>query len=135
MPNNDLEYYSVIFQQQFGQWHYVLQHDRGTLNHAINNAQTTAAWYSLVHYLTYQLDDEWALGVRGEWFKDQSGFRYGYGESGLYDVTVGVNWKPKAWLLVRPELRYDWADGAVAPFDSGRQFNQVLLGVDAVIQF
>ena len=135
MPNNDLEYYSAIFQQQFGKWLYVLQHDRGTLNHAANNGQSTAAWYSIVNYLTYQLNDNLGLGVRGEWFRDQSGFRYGYGESSLYDVTAGINWKPKSWLLIRPEARYDWAIGSIAPFDSGHQFSQVLLGMDAVVQF
>ncbi len=135
MPNNDLEYYSVIFQQQFGKWHYVIQHDRGTVNHAVNNNQTTAVWYSVVNYLTYQLNDVWGLGVRGEWFRDQSGFRYNSGEASYYDVTAGLNWKPKVWLLVRPEVRYDWAQAQTAPFDAGRQFNQVVMGIDAVVQF
>ena len=135
MPNNDLEYYSVIFQQQMGKWHYVLQHDRGTVNHAVNNNQSTAAWYSVVNYLTYQLDDVWGLGVRGEWFRDQNGFRYNNGEAGYYAITGGVNWKPKAWLLVRPEVRYDWAQAQSAPYDAGKQFNQVVMGLDAVVQF
>jgi hypothetical protein len=135
MPANDLEYYSVIFQQQLGKWHYVLQHDRGTINHAINNNQDTAVWYSVAQYLTYQLDDVWGLGLRGEWFRDQSGFRYNNGEANYYDVTAGVNYKPKSWLLVRPELRYDWAQAQTAPFDSGHQSNQVVLGIDAVVQF
>ncbi len=135
MPANDLEYYSVIFQQQLGKWHYVLQHDRGTINHAINNNQDTAVWYSVAQYLTYQLDDVWGLGLRGEWFRDQSGFRYNNGEANYYDVTAGVNYKPKNWLLIRPELRYDWAQAQTAPFDSGHQSNQVVLGIDAVVQF
>lgn len=135
MPANDLEYYSVIFQQQLGKWHYVLQHDRGTINHAVNNNQDTAVWYSVAQYLTYQLDDVWGLGLRGEWFRDQSGFRYSGGEANYYDVTAGVNYKPKSWLLIRPELRYDWAQAQTAPYDAGRQFNQFVMGIDAVIQF
>jgi hypothetical protein len=135
MPANDLEYYSVIFQQQLGKWHYVLQHDRGTVNHAINNNQDTAAWYSIVHYLTYQMSDEWGYGLRGEWFRDQNGFRYGNGEASYFDVTAGVNYKPKSWLLVRPEIRYDWSQGQTAPYDLGHQFNQLVMGIDAVVQF
>ena len=135
MPNDDLEYYSAIFQQQLGKLHYVLQHDRGTINHAINNNQNTAEWYSVVQYLTYQLDDVWGLGVRGEWFRDQNGFRYGNGEASYYDMSAGVNWKPKNWLVVRPELRYDWAQAQVAVFDVGRRTNQFILGIDAIIQF
>ena len=71
-PSN-LVYYSAIFQQTLGKWHYVFQHDRGTQDHAANNQ--TAVWYSVVHYLTYQFNDIFGLGVRSEWFRDQNGFR------------------------------------------------------------
>jgi hypothetical protein len=50
-------------------------------------------------------------------------------------MTAGVNWKPKSWLMIRPELRYDWSEAQIAPFDVGQRTDQVLLGVDAVIQF
>jgi len=50
-------------------------------------------------------------------------------------MTAGVNWKPNSWLMVRPELRYDWSEAQIAPFDGGQRTDQVLLGVDAVIQF
>ncbi len=133
MPGNDLEYYSLVFQQTFGAWRYVLEHDRGTINHAVNDQ--TAIWYSVVNYLTYQLDEAWSMGMRGEWFRDQSGFRYGNGEASYYDVTAGLNWKPKAWLLVRPEVRYDWSQAQSAPYDAGKQFNQVIIGLDTVLQF
>lgn len=133
MPGSDVEYYSAILQQQFGDFHYVLQHDRGTLNHAVNGQ--TAVWYSVVQYLTWQLDDVWGLGLRGEWFRDQNGFRYGNGEASYYDLTAGLNWKPLPWLVVRPECRYDWAQAQTAPYDQGRRFNQVVMGLDAVVQF
>ena len=61
-----------------------------------------------MQYLTYQFDDVWGLGIRNEWFRDQNGFRYGNGATSYYDMTVGLNWKPKPWLVVRPEARYDW---------------------------
>ena len=133
-PSNQV-YYSAIFQQTLGKWHYVLQHDRGTQDHAVNNQTQTAAWYSVVQYLTYQFDDVWGLGARGEWFRDQNGFRYGNGAASYYDVTVGLNWKPKSWLLVRPEARYDWNQGQIAAYDVGRRFDQIVLGIDAVVQF
>jgi len=131
--SSNLVYYSAIFQQNLGNWRYVLQHDRGTQDHAINNQ--TASWYSVVNYLTYQATDQWGIGVRGEWFRDQSGFRYNAGEAGYYDVTAGINWKPKNWLLVRPEIRYDWSQAQLAPYNNGQRFNQWLLGIDAVVQF
>ena len=131
-PSN-LVYYSAIFQQTLGKWHYVLQHDRGTQDHAANSQ--TAVWYSVVQYLTYQFDDVWGLGIRNEWFRDQNGFRYGNGATSYYDMTVGLNWKPKPWLVVRPEARYDWNQGQMATYDDGRRFDQIVLGVDAVVQF
>lgn len=131
--SSNLVYCSAIFQQTFGKWHYVLQHDRGTQDHAVQNQ--TAVWYSIVHYLAYQLSDVWGLGVCGEWFRDQNGFRYPYGEASYYDVTAGVNWKPKNWLVVRPEVRYDWSQAQSAPYDAGHQFNQVVLGIDAIVHF
>ncbi|TRX00890.1 outer membrane beta-barrel protein [Candidatus Methylobacter oryzae] len=42
------------------------------------------------------------------WFRDQNGFRYRREDAGYYDVSVGLNWKPKFWLIVRSETRYDW---------------------------
>jgi Putative beta-barrel porin-2, OmpL-like. bbp2 len=130
---SNLVYYSAIFQQTLGKWRYVLQHDRGTQEHAVNNQ--TAAWYSIVQYLTYQLNDQWGAGLRGEWFRDQNGFRYANGEAGYYNITAGLNWKPKTWLMLRPEARYDWSAAQTAPYDAARRFDQVVLGVDAVIQF
>lgn len=130
---SNLVYYSAIFQQAVGKWQYVLQHDRGTQDHVLNNQ--TAAWYSVVQYLTYPVTDTLGVGLRGEWFRDQSGVRYGNGAASYYALTAGLNWKPKSWLIVRPEARYDWSQALIAPYDVGRRFDQVVLGVDAVIQF
>lgn len=27
-----------------------------------------------------------------------------------YGITAGFNWKPFAWITLRPNLRYDWSD-------------------------
>jgi hypothetical protein len=132
--NSQLLYYSAIVQQDLGKWHFVLQHDRGTQQNAIAQGQN-AEWYSIVQYLTYQATDTWGLGVRGEWFRDQNGFRYSAGEASYYDVTAGLNWKPQSWLMIRPEVRYDWSQAQTAPFDGGQRTNQFLLGIDGVIQF
>ncbi len=132
--SSQLVYYSAILQQDLGKWHYVLQHDRGTQQNAIAQGQN-AQWYSIVQYLTYQAADTWGVGVRGEWFRDQNGFRYSAGEASYYEVTLGLNWKPKTWLMIRPEVRYDWSQAQVAPFDGGQRPDQFLLGIDGVIQF
>jgi hypothetical protein len=37
--------------------------------------------------------------------------------------------------MVRPEVRYDWSHAQLAAFDGGQRTDQVLLGIDAVVQF
>ena len=132
--SSELMYYTAILQQNLGKWHFVLQHDRGTQQNAIAQGQN-AEWYSIVQYLTYQATNSWGLGLRGEWFRDNNGFRYSNGPACYYDMTAGLNWKPKSWLMIRPEVRYDWSQAQVAPFDGGQRAAQLLLGLDAVIQF
>ncbi|MEQ1638043.1 MAG: outer membrane beta-barrel protein [Methylococcales bacterium] len=129
---SDLLYYSAIFQQDFGKLHYVLQNDRGTQQNALVQRQN-AEWYSIVQYLTYQATDTLGLGVRGEWFRDDDGFRYSAGAANYYAITTGLNWKPKSWLMIRPELGYDWSHAQTAAFDAGQRTDQILLGIDAQI--
>jgi hypothetical protein len=132
--NSELVYYSAIIQQNLGKWHYVLQHDRGTQQNAIPQGQT-ADWYSIVQYFTYDIVDQLGVGLRGEWFRDDDGIRYSAGAANYYALTAGLNWKPKSWLMLRPEVRYDWSQAQAAPFDAGQRNSQFLLGIDAVIQF
>ncbi|WP_245549410.1 MULTISPECIES: porin [Methylomicrobium] len=131
--SSELVYYSAILQQDLGPWRYVLQHDGGSQRHAVQGQD--AEWYSIVQYLSYQVAETWGVGIRGEWFRDDDGARYAAGAANYYALTAGVNWKPKDWLMIRPEFRYDWSEAQTAPFDGGRQADQVLLNVDAVIQF
>lgn len=113
-------YLSAVLQHQItARLHYVLQHDHGWQANAFGAGTKTAHWYSIVQYFTYDIDDKLGAGLRGEWFRDQNGVRYSAGEAGYYEVTLGLNWKPLKWLMVRPELRYDWADSAIHAYDAG----------------
>lgn len=131
--SSELMYYSAILQQNLGKWRYVLQHDLGTQDHAVMGKN--AEWYSVVQYLTYDLDNKLSVGLRWEWFRDQDGFRYSAGEAGYYETTAGLNWKPCRWLTVRPEIRYDWADSTSPAFNMGTKNSQFLAGTDFIIQF
>ncbi|MGR8930166.1 MAG: porin [Gammaproteobacteria bacterium] len=132
--SSELVYYTACMQQTLGKWKYVLQHDRGAQQNALGPEQN-AEWYSVVHYLTYQAGDSWGVGLRGEWFKDQHGIRYSAGTADYFAVTAGLNWRTTNWLTIRPEARYDWANAKIAPFAGGKRNDQVVLGVDAVVQF
>ena len=64
----------------------------------------------------------------------------GLGAAGdYYNCTAGINWRPHANILLRPELRMDWYDGnALAgglPFDGGQEDQQLSGGFDAIFTF
>jgi putative OmpL-like beta-barrel porin-2 len=109
---------------------YVLQSDWGSVSNG-NSAQ----WYGVNNYLFYAVNDCWKLGSRLEWFRDDDGVR-GLAAGEYWGLTCGVNWQPTANLRVRPELRYDWYNGAGAqPFDGGNADDQFSGGFDVVVTF
>ena len=150
--------------------HLVLQHDHGFANGVITpyGSNQNAQWYGINSHLTYDLKDNLTIGMRAEWFDDANGFRVGspgrvaaanyVNNSGgttsyagstysstsaaanYYQVTLGANWKPVAWLNLRPNIRYDHVSGSNAtgggsysPF-GGRQ-DQVLFSTDFNVNF
>ncbi len=149
--------------------HFVLQHDHGFADNAVVDAGGTvknATWYGINSYLFYDMTETLSVGIRGEWFRDDDGFRVfspgrtlslvdpifvtdGQGNvtglnrpSSYYEVTLGLNWKPLKWVMVRPNLRYDWADNANAFNNGGADVNyvgnrqsQLLFSTDVVITF
>ncbi|MEM8865377.1 MAG: outer membrane beta-barrel protein [Planctomycetota bacterium] len=81
-------------------------------------------------YLFYTLSERVALGTRLEWWKSD-------GQS-FNEVTFGVNYRPHANVVIRPEYRYDWT-----PTDNGYGANSVgvfrdeesTFGIDMVITY
>ena len=132
--SSNLFYYTAIAKQRLGKWNLVLEQVLANQNNA-NNLGPNARWYSLVPYLSYQTTEQLMLGLRGEWFRDANGYKYDNGAANYYAMTAGINWTPKKWLMIRPEVRYDWSQAQINPFDGGQQTNQILLGFDTVIQF
>ena len=133
--DDNLTYLSAVLQIPITEnLRYVLQHDNGWQAH-VTDAEGMAGWYSIVQYLTWQVSEKLGIGIRTEWFRDQNGVFYGITDTGYYAATLGLNWKPMKWLAVRPEVRYDWADGPRKVYDNGKENSQWLLGTDFVILF
>ena len=135
--NNGTTMYSVVLQHNFTEkLHIVLQHDYGTEDNQPADGEN-ADWYGINSYLYYDVNDKLAAGVRGEWFRDSTGFRTGY-DGSYYEITGGVNYTPTSWIKLRPELRYDWfdADGNSSPaFDGGTESDQFEIAMDMIISF
>lgn len=89
-------------------------------------------------YLLYTMSDCLAVGGRLEYWENESG-----GENFDYlDLTLGINFKPHANILVRPEIRWDWVDGDLAnlaasggPMLDGNRDEQTTFGIDTIFTF
>ena len=137
--------YSFIVSRSFTpRLEYVFHQWLGTQDQGAPNGGT-AKWYGIDQYVYYRLSENWRLGTRVEWFRDQDGTRVGLTQPtnpntvplpGNYaSWTVGVNWTPTTNILLRPEIRWDSYQGSAKPFDDGQKTYQLLLGFDAIVQF
>ena len=138
--------YCAVLTQKLGEkWHFALENDVGYDNGAIaggNGTFSHGEWASLIPYFIYDINACWSWGLRYEWLCDNNGAvveRIGPPTAGPYagrfnDLTIGLNWKPHQSknVLLRTELRYDWADDSLPvgqrPFDAGAEERSVPLG-------
>jgi hypothetical protein len=84
--------------------------------------------------------DTLSYGGRIEWFQDPQGARVVSGDAGDYvSLTAGLNWKPHANVMIRPEIRYDAFSGTAGPlglpFRNGNASTQFSGGMDAIFTF
>ncbi len=127
--------YSIVFSHDFtDKLHYVFQHDFGVQEDG-NGIGDDADWYGINQYLTYDINEKVAAGLRAEWFSDRGGRINTFGAN-YYAISAGVNYSPVSWLKFRPEVRYDWADtnGAGTAF-GGNKNEQVQVAADFIITF
>jgi hypothetical protein len=97
-------------------------------------------WGGVAGYVSYAFDSHFTLNTRLEWYRDAAnGFSTGAPVSAnYYEATLGVAIKPfpndkfLSKLLLRPEIRYDYADHSV--FNSGDR-NQVTFSAGALFTF
>lgn len=124
--------YSIVVNHDIADnLHYTFQHDLGIEESSPSNE--SFKWYGVNQYLTYDVNDDVSTGVRFEWFRDEDGSRVGVSDH-FFAVTAGVNYSPLSWLMIRPEVRYDWATEG-NPYDNGSDDDQFLISADAIIRF
>jgi hypothetical protein len=142
---------------------YVIQHDWGMDDNGGvslgGGAFENGEWYGVNQYLFYELNCDWQLGLRFEWFRDDDGTRVGgigapkgwalgpdiaadqIGWAGnFYEISLGLNWKPRSNIVVRPECRWDWYRGPVdgvgnLPYHAGSSLDQFTFATDLIITF
>jgi len=138
--------YSLIFKQDVNtDWRFMLEHDLLVSDSEVGIPADDFEAYSLVGYLFRNIDQHWRAGVRLEWLRDDDGFVKPFESTSpsapgsYYEVTLGLNWRPRPHLRIRPEIRYDHQardDKSIpAAFDEGNSADQWLFSCDALWEF
>ncbi len=163
--------YSLVYQQKLGPvLTYVLEHDLGLIEDGsfhydrdFQKIREDGHWYSVVNYLYLSLAPTLDVGARAEWFCDQNhtrllrgtptsfegcrtcdGFQW-EGEN-LFDISLGLNWRPTGFITIRPEVRWDYSDIKMTNqdgtqdqvkgiFDDFKDDNMLTFGGDVIVHF
>lgn len=86
-----------------------------------------------INYAFYDINARWKAGTRAELYHADG--------QDYYTWTYGVNYKPMANLVVRPEVRHMWSpnhdqySGAGTSGQTIGLFNQTVVGIDAIFTF
>jgi hypothetical protein len=138
--------HSIVLKFKLGdRWGYTVTSDYGHVEYP-SSIGPDADWYGVVQYLDFEINSCWEAGLRFEWFDDIDGARVSpnpltgtLGRGVWQELTLGLNYRHNANLLVRPEIRWDWftADAGVpaGPFADGTRRDQFTAAVDLIIQF
>lgn len=135
--------HSIIMDFAFGNgWNYILQ---GDLQYRESDAALapgvfSGKQYGINQYLIRKINCRWSVGARMENFYAGEGFGAPLNQplatpgSHYNALTFGLNYRPSASLVVKPELRYDWVDfdGFGATFANGTKRSQASIGVQSV---
>jgi len=121
-----------------------LNYDYGVQDEAFADGGKTARWHAIAAYAIYDLTDRFSVGIRGEYFKDEDGFRLGLDPNtgkpvDLWEITLTARYKLLDHLFASVEYRHDEATGSAKVFDDGRGANnadsQDTIAFELVYQF
>jgi Putative beta-barrel porin-2, OmpL-like. bbp2 len=105
----------------------------GLASNGANGAPKTAEWFSIGNWFLYQFSPKLTGVLRSEVFWDPTGARTGYADT-YYEETLGLVFKPKDYIWIRPEARYDWAQSG-KPYSNDTRSSQFTLGFDVIFLF
>ncbi len=94
--------------------------------------------FGINQYLVKTINDCWGVGARFEWWNAEGPGFVGpngalpAGDHDIYALTLGVNHRPHANVIVRPEIRWDWDDSGTFLEDGD---DQTTFGVDTIFTF
>jgi Putative beta-barrel porin-2, OmpL-like. bbp2 len=92
-----------------------------------------AAYHSLGNWFLYQISPKVTGVWRSEIFWDPYGLATGNADN-YHEITLGLVYKPKEYIWIRPEVRYDWTQ-FTHPFNDGTRNSQLTMGFDVIFLF
>jgi hypothetical protein len=108
---------------------YIVQNDIRSTKTSTGDVATDT--FGINQYLIKTLSDRWGVGGRFEWYQSEGIFSAD--QSDIYALTGGLNYRPTANAVVRPEIRWDFDDDMVANLPDGK--DQFAFGVDSIFTF
>lgn len=117
---------------------FIVNYDYGTQKNATlaGGGNGTAKWSGIAGYANYQINDQWRLSARAEYFDDKDGYRTGVVQK-WKEATLTVGYLPIKALELRAEIRADSSN--VASFadksGTGASRNQRSYGLQAIYSF
>ena len=118
--NTDSYGHSIVLDTQLSDnFNYVIQGDYLDTDGVGPLGLLPDRQYGINQYFLYTFSETVAAGVRYEWW-NVSGIS-------VNDITFGVNIKLRDNLVIRPEVRHDWAPGL--------DYAETFLGMDSIMTF
>lgn len=103
----------------------------------------SASWQGLAAYATYDTGEKLSFGVRGEYFNDDDGFRFGYADPftgdpaklDLWEVTLTARYRFRDGLIASLEYRHDQSTDDQLVFNDGLDDSQDTIALELHGQF
>ncbi|WP_169974722.1 outer membrane beta-barrel protein [Tautonia rosea] len=106
----------------------------GSRQTGARNTRENTEWYGFANWFLYEINPKFTAVWRSEIFRDDDGVIFGSSSDTYYEMTLGLNYKPRRWFWIRPEVRFDWSQTGT-PYDDGRSGSQITLNVDAILLY
>ena len=109
----------------------------------VDGTSIKARWDGAAAYANYQVNDQWRLSVRAEYFDDKDGYRTGVVQK-WKEATLTLAYLPTKFFELRGEVRGDKSDSNAFVKDAvffsgvsgaGLTDNQTSIGLEAVYKF
>lgn len=116
------------------------------VNGVVQNARAKSQqWQSFGNWFLYNFNDKLTAVWRSEIFWDQQGGRVAltflqqrnrsrFVGDRFYEMTLGLIYKPRPYLWIRPEIRYDWSQYHPAYTENTRK-SQLTGGFDVILLY